>query len=104
MATTADAPYKRQANGTFAAGTAPGPGRPSLPDEFKAKGPDALAKLVELMDDENRNIALRAAEIVAERVYGKASQPLEHSGQDLLDIVAERVAQRMNGHSEPAKD
>mgnify|MGYP001559771723 CR=1 FL=1 len=96
----------RDETGRWLPGTAaPNPGgRPSLPEEFKAHGPSALRKLVEFMDDKNRQIAVRAVELVVERIYGKASQPLEHTGQDLLDLVAERIAQRMNGHSDSHQD
>ena len=75
-------------------------GRPSLPVEFKEHGLDALEKLIEFMDDKDHRIALRATEVVVERIYGKPAQPLEHDGAgDMLDAVAERISQRMNGNS-----
>lgn len=78
---------------------APGPGRPALPQEFTNKGPSALGILADLMTHEDPRIALRAAEIVTERIYGKAAQPLEHdAGGDMIEILAERIMQRRNGH------
>jgi len=82
-------------------------GRPALPEDFRAKGPDALAKLVSLMDHKSPQIALRAAELVIDRIFGKATQPTEHTaGADLLDVLAEKIQQRRNGHSDttPATD
>ncbi len=87
-------PYKPGQSGN------PG-GRHALPEEFKAHGPAALRGLVKFMKHKTPSIALRATEIVVERIYGKPTQPLEHTG-DLLDLVAERVALYLNGHSEPA--
>ncbi len=75
-------------------------GRPSLPDAFKAKGPGALLKLVAFMKHKDPKIALKATELVLARIYGNTTQPLEHdAGADMLDAVAERIAQRMNGNS-----
>ena len=81
-------------------GTANPGGRPALPAAFKAKGPDALKKLAAFMKDKDPRIALKATELVLARIYGNTTQPLEHdAGGDMLDAVAERIAQRMNGHS-----
>ena len=77
-------------------------GRPKLPDAFKENGPEALEKLIGLMDDPDHRIALRATETVIDRIYGKPAQPIEHdAGRETLDILAERIAQRMDGHAEP---
>ncbi len=77
-------------------GTANPGGRASLPDAFKEKGPEALEKLVEFMEDQDHRIALRATEVVTERIYGKPAQPLEHeAGAEMLDILAERLQKRL---------
>lgn len=91
----------RDAKGRILPGSTGNPGgRPALPDAFKENGPEALTKLVAFMEDDDSRIALRATEIVVERIYGKPAQPLEHDGAgDMLDAVAERISQRMNGNS-----
>ncbi|MCH8852361.1 MAG: hypothetical protein IID41_06860 [Planctomycetes bacterium] len=92
---------RRGAGRPFRKGETGNPGgRPSLPAAFKAKGPDALKKLAAFMKDKDPRIALKATELVLARIYGNTTQPLEHdAGGDMLDAVAERIAQRMNGHS-----
>ena len=71
-------------------------GRRPLPDAFKERGPEALERLVEFMTDDDSRIALRATEVVVERIYGKPAQPLEHeAGAEMLDILAERLQKRL---------
>lgn len=81
----------------FAEGQSGNPGgRPSLPEAFKKKGPGALKKLAEFMTDKDHRIALRATELVAERIYGKPTQPLEHdAGREMLDVLAEKLQARL---------
>ncbi len=71
-------------------------GRPAMPAEFKERGPAALLKLLEFMNDSNRRIALKATELVVERIYGRPTMTLEHeAGADMLDALAERLQQRL---------
>lgn len=84
---------KRRADGTFLPGQAPmSPGRPRLPDWFKARGPAALRILVaqatgEAIPEDDGNVSTAVAEVAASsstkergaaaieivnRVYGKA--------------------------------
>ncbi len=66
-------------------------GRPKLPDDIKeayaAMHPRALARLSELIDSKNEKVALRACELIVERVEGKVSQPIAHSGDISFDII-----------------
>jgi hypothetical protein len=66
-------------------------GRPKLPADVKeayaAMHPRALARLSELIDSKNEKVALRACELIVERVEGKVSQPMEHSGSISYRII-----------------
>lgn len=99
MDTSQQVPRKpaRDAHGRLLPGGTANPGgRTALPDAFKEKGPEALEKLVEFMAHADPRIALRATEVVTERIYGKAAQPLEHeAGAEMLDILAERLQKRL---------
>jgi len=91
--TPVKATEKRNPDGTFIKGHVPvSPGRPRLPDWFKARGPDALRVLIAqatgelvLSDDGTVLPAVKqvaessspkeraqAADLIANRVYGKA--------------------------------
>ena len=63
-------------------------------NKMAARGPDGFGT----WRSEDHRIALRATEIVVERIYGKPAQTLEHeAGRDMLDALAERLQQRLNG-------
>lgn len=74
----------------FVKGAKPGPGRPKKTEQeldliaaCKAKTPDALAVIVEIMSNgEKEATRLQAAQSIIERGYGKPVQPQEvaHSG------------------------
>lgn len=52
-----------------------------MPPEVKAllkeRGPRAIARLAELVESEDGKIAIAAANSIADRAYGKATQPIE---------------------------
>jgi hypothetical protein len=76
----------RGPNGHFLKGTAAGPGRPSLPDWFKARGPEALQVLVDVMTGEREDMRVspaQAAQIVVERVYGKSPQSVDLTAPEI---------------------
>lgn len=68
-------------------------GRPKMDDEtksiLKAAAPDAARLMVKMMNDPNIQPKLRmqAAEVVMDRVYGKATQPIEGSMDNHIEIV-----------------
>jgi hypothetical protein len=69
------------ATGRLVAGTAAGPGRTPLPPEFKAKGPEALAAIIKMMEEGEKDAdRLKAAVWLAERIYGKPVQGVEVEG------------------------
>ena len=61
-------------------------GRPKIPDEVKAilklQAPNALQKLLTLMESSDERIAFSAASAILDRAWGKPSQAVEHSGPD----------------------
>jgi hypothetical protein len=82
----------RDASGRLLKGsTANAGGRPKLPDDvkeaYKAMHPRALARLSELIDSKNEKVALRACELIVERVEGKVSQPIAHSGSVSFNVI-----------------
>ena len=68
-------------------------GRPKMDDEtktiLKAAAPDAARLMVEMMNDPKIQPKLRmqAAEVVMDRVYGKATQPIEGNMDNHIEIV-----------------
>ncbi len=58
---------------------------------LKAAAPDAAALLLRIMKDENAKpeLRLRCAESVIDRVYGRASQPIEGLSGSELHIIIE---------------
>ena len=68
-------------------------GRPKMDDEtktiLKAAAPDAARLMVEMMNNPKVQPKLRmqAAEVVMDRVYGKATQPIEGSMDNHIEIV-----------------
>lgn len=66
-------------------------GRPKLPELFKQKGPEALQKIVSLMKSRNEKMAFQAATYIADRVYGKAKESVEHSGAIAATLTQEQI-------------
>lgn len=60
-----------------------------MPPEVKAllreRGLDAVKRIVDLMDSADERIALAAASNIADRAYGKATQPI--AGDDEGDAI-----------------
>ena len=76
-------PAIRNSSGKFKKGVSGNPnGRPKIPQEFKdivkANTVKAINTLVNIMDDASAKEAdrIKAAEIVIDRAYGKAAQPI----------------------------
>lgn len=73
---------ERDNKGRFVAGNTGG-GRPKMPNEvkemFKAATPRAAKLLIDMMEDEEQKPELRVdcANKIIERVYGKATQPID---------------------------
>jgi hypothetical protein len=75
-------------------------GRPPKTEEQRTletmcreRTPEALATVLTIMGaGENERNRLSAAQFVIERGWGKASQPLEHSGPDGGPILMEQIA------------
>ena len=69
----------RDASGRFAKGNKLSPGRPKVPDEFKARAKtyadEALERLAEIMRDTSakHSDVIRACELLLERGYGKVT-------------------------------
>ena len=86
--------------GSFKPGNIANPtGRPKrTPEELtlvemcRAKTPDALAVIVDLMvNGQQERTKLSAAEFVVERAYGKAVQSVEMSGKDGAAMIIECI-------------
>ena len=75
-------------------------GRPKIPEEFKemarANSVKALRKAITMMDDPEvpAAVQLKAAEVVMERAWGKANQPL--TGLDDGPIAFDMEIQRLD--------
>jgi hypothetical protein len=90
----------RDARGLFLPGsTGNAGGRPSLPDWFKSRAPDALKYLLDVATGEEPaepELRVKAAALVVDRVYGKAPETITVDGQsgvmDLLIALAKPVA------------
>ena len=87
-------PENRDKSGKFVKGNSANPGgRPKMDDEtkeiLKAAAPDAAKLMVKMMNDPKIQPKLRmqAAEVVMDRVYGKATQPIEGSVDNHIEIV-----------------
>lgn len=78
-------------------------GRPKIPpdvrDMFKAATPAAAKLLIKTIDDEDAPLALRmdAAKTVIDRVYGKATQPIDGNLDATLQIVMSDEARELMG-------
>jgi hypothetical protein len=82
----------RDEHGRLRKGSTANPGgRPKLPDDVKAAylemHPRALERLSQLIDSKNEKVALRACELIVERVEGKVSQPIAHSGSVTFNVI-----------------
>ena len=86
-------PVKREKAAGSQKGGGPA-GRGGQSDEvkeiFRAATPKAAALLVKMIDNEEAtaNLRMDAAKTVLDRVYGKASQPIEGELDGVLEIVA----------------
>ena len=75
-------------------------GRPKMDDEtkaiLKAAAPDAARLLVEMMNNPvtGEKTRLQAAQTVLDRVYGKATQPIEGAVVNLAAQISEEDAQK----------
>lgn len=69
-----------------------------LLDQF---GPDAIRKLVTLMDSEDERIALMAAKEIADRAYGKA-KPAEDDDNDQRSLTI-NIIRYTDGNQPPAQ-
>ncbi len=69
-------------------------GRAKLPEAFREKGPEALARIVELMADGDPKTAIKAATWIAERIYGKAAQSIEIEGESTNALIAALMSAR----------
>jgi hypothetical protein len=76
-------------------------GRPKIDEDtkaiLKAAAPDAAKLLVKMMEDPKQNpkLRLQAAETVLDRVFGKATQPIEGNMENRVEVIlggAERYA------------
>ena len=75
-------------------------GRPKIDDKtkaiLKAAAPDAARLLVEMMNNPvtGEKTRLQAAQTVLDRVYGKATQPIEGAVVNLAAQISEEDAQK----------
>lgn len=103
-------PDNRDKAGRFIAGKSGNPGgRTPIPknvrEMLKAATPKAAALLVTMMEDKDAPAAIRmdAAKTVLDRVYGKATQPIDGSVTGGLEVgisdadraLIDKVAQRL---------
>lgn len=92
----------RDNKGRFTPGNKVG-GRKKIPqdvrDMFKAATPAAAGLLIKTIDNEDAPLAMRmdAAKTVIERVYGKATQPIDGSLDATLQIVMSDEARELMG-------
>lgn len=97
----ADKPANRTESGRFEKGKSGNPnGRPKMDDKtkaiLKAAAPDAARLLVEMMNNPGtgEKTRLQAAQTVLDRVYGKATQPIEGAVVNLAAQISEEDAQK----------
>lgn len=78
----------RDGKGRFTAGNRASPGRPKLPDEFKARAKiyadEALDKLAEIMrnTEAKHSDVIRACELLIERAYGRVAPATDEEKAD----------------------
>lgn len=67
-------------------------GRPKVDFEVREAarlhGSAAITKLIEIMEGEDRRLALAAAQAILDRGYGKPVQGVEMTGADGADLLA----------------
>lgn len=81
---------ERELNGRFPKGQSGNPsGRPKMPPEIRemltAKAKDAVDVFVRYLSDDDARVALKAAELLLDRAYGKPQQTSEPISFDLPD-------------------
>jgi len=67
-------------------------GRPKMPEElkeaFKALAPQALKTLTDVMNNGSRDgDRVKAAEVILDRGYGKATQPIDASLEGSIQVI-----------------
>lgn len=67
-------------------------GRQALPEAFRARGAEALEKLVAIALTDGHDDQVRALIFVAERIFGKAAQSVEVSGAALTPAAEALIA------------
>lgn len=83
----------RNAKGQLLPGATANPGgRPSLPDDFKLKGPALLERMLKIAETEAHEHNYRALEWCCERIYGKARQDVDVAGNGLTPGAAALMA------------
>lgn len=90
---------KTEIKGRFKKGQSGNPsGRPPIPDAFKAHVKDAEDKILELMQSDDENVALRAASLVLAYVKGKPTEHVEMSVSfDRAEVMRERIEKLKRG-------
>ena len=92
----------RDSKGRFVVGNRGG-GRPKIPDEvremLKTATPKAVRLLIGMVDNEDAAPALRmdAAKTILDRVYGKATQPIDGSLDTVVQIVMDDETRELMG-------
>ena len=94
----------RTKTGQFVKGKSGNPaGRPKIPDEvremLKTATPKAVRLLIGMVDNEDAAPALRmdAAKTILDRVYGKATQPIDGSLDTVVQIVMDDETRELMG-------
>ena len=87
-------PEIRDKNGQFTKGNPGNPGgRPKVPEEVKemlrAAAPQAVQLLVDTLNNDKvkTDLRIKCAETILDRAYGKATQPIEGSMDNKVEIV-----------------
>lgn len=94
----------RRANGTFEPGHVANPGgRPKVAGKVRelarGHGPDAIARLVELMGDEDGRVAVAACRELLDRGYGRPHQSVtktvKHVRKNPRELSLEELEKRL---------
>ena len=94
----------RNKNGTFAKGISGNPGGrfrldPEIKAILKGKCPDCARRLVEFVDDSNKQLAMMAIMEIFNRIYGKPAQMQEleiSGGLDIRSQIRDVLLQQAN--------